>query len=112
MHFLAIVLQQLLAQRAFYQSLATNVYTPTMNHSQILMNDGPQGFRDNAHLGSTTSWPSGLTVASSWDPELAGAWGEAMGEEFRDKGSNVQLGPGLCVARVPRNGRNFECECK
>ena len=22
--------------------------------------------------------------------------------------ANVQLGPGLCVARVPRNGRNFE----
>ena len=72
------------------------------------MNDGPQGFRDNAHLGSTTSWPSGLTVATTWDPVLAGTWGEAMGEEFRDKGSNVQLGPGLCVARVPRNGRNFE----
>ena len=31
-----------------------------------------------------------------------------MGEEFFDKGSNVQLGPGMCVARVPRNGRNFE----
>ena len=31
-----------------------------------------------------------------------------MGEEFFAKGSNVQLGPGVCVARVPRNGRNFE----
>ena len=31
-----------------------------------------------------------------------------MGVEFHGKGSNVQLGPGLCVARVPRNGRNFE----
>ena len=36
------------------------------------------------------------------------AWGEAMGEEFFAKGSNVQLGPGVCVARVPKNGRNFE----
>ena len=24
------------------------------------------------------------------------------------KGANVQLGPGMCLARVPRNGRNFE----
>jgi hypothetical protein len=32
-----------------------------------------------------------------------------MGEEFAAKGSNVQLGPGLNVARVPNNGRNFEC---
>jgi beta-glucosidase-like glycosyl hydrolase len=31
-----------------------------------------------------------------------------MGDEFYRKGANVQLGPGLCLARVPRNGRNFE----
>jgi beta-glucosidase len=35
-------------------------------------------------------------------------WGVGMGKEFYDKGSNVLLGPGLCVARIPRNGRNFE----
>lgn len=35
-------------------------------------------------------------------------WGNAMGEEFRGKGANVQLGPGLCLARVPQCGRNFE----
>merc|ERR1719408_187451 len=35
-------------------------------------------------------------------------WGSGMGKEFFGKGSNVQLGPGLCVARIPRNGRNFE----
>ena len=23
-------------------------------------------------------------------------------------GANVQLGPGMCLARIPRNGRNFE----
>jgi len=31
-----------------------------------------------------------------------------MGREFRSKGANVQLGPGLNVARVPQCGRNFE----
>ena len=35
-------------------------------------------------------------------------WGEAMGGEFFGKGANVQLGPGVCVARVPKCGRNFE----
>jgi beta-glucosidase len=29
-------------------------------------------------------------------------------QEFWGKGANVQLGPGVNVARVPRNGRNFE----
>lgn len=74
----------------------------------IHMNDGPQGFRESIYPGTTTAWPSGLTVASSWDPEVMAAWGEGMGKEFFDKGANIQLGPGVCLARVPRNGRNFE----
>ena len=73
----------------------------------IVMNDGPQGFRMREG-GSSTSWPAGLTVGATWDKNLARAWGEAMGKEFYAKGANVQLGPGLCVARVPVNGRNFE----
>lgn len=31
-----------------------------------------------------------------------------MGTEFYNKGADVQLGPGVNVARVPVNGRNFE----
>ena len=81
---------------------------PRLNIPALKYNDGPQGFRDNAMLGSTTAWPSGLTVAASWDTETMRTWGEAMGKEFFDKGANVQLGPGVCVARIPRNGRNFE----
>ena len=33
------------------------------------LNDGPQGFRS----GGTTRWPSGLTVATTWDMEAMGA---------------------------------------
>ena len=53
-------------------------------------------------FGSTTAWPSGLTVAASWDTNTMRAWGESMGKEFFDKGANVQLGPGVCVARIPK----------
>lgn len=75
----------------------------------ILMNDGPQGFRaPEKYAGTTTAWPCGLAVAATWDAQLAYAWGAGMGEEFTAKGANVQLGPGLNVARVPVNGRNFE----
>ena len=35
------------------------------------LNDGPQGFRS----GGTTCWPSGLTVATTWDMEAMGACG-------------------------------------
>ena len=31
-----------------------------------------------------------------------------MGREFAGKGASVQLGPGLCLTRVPKGGRNFE----
>jgi beta-glucosidase len=72
----------------------------------LTMNDGPQGFRD-PH-GLSTQFPSGLAAAASWDVAAMRQWGAAMGQEFHAKGANVQLGPGLCVARVPNNGRLFE----
>lgn len=68
------------------------------------LNDGPQGFRE----GGSTCWPAAITVAATFDTPIAKQWGEGMGQEFYDKGANVQLGPGLCLARVPINGRNFE----
>lgn len=79
-----------------------------LNIPSLNLNDGPQGFRDDAHPGTTTSFPSALTIAATFDPNMALAWGAAMGEEFFNKGANVQLGPGMCLARVPVNGRNFE----
>jgi len=74
----------------------------------IRMNDGPQGFRDNVHPGSSTAWPCSLAIGATFDRAAASVWGAAMGDEFFRKGSNLQLGPGMCIARVPRNGRNFE----
>jgi len=58
--------------------------------------------------GTSTQFPSGLTVGATWDVDLAKRWGGAMGREFAGKGANVQLGPGMNVARVPQCGRNFE----
>lgn len=79
---------------------------PRVGIPPLLLNDGPQGFRGTA--GTSTQWPSGMTVGTSWDRELMHEWGVAMGQEFRGKGANVFLGPGVNVARVPRNGRTFE----
>lgn len=73
---------------------------------QQKFNDGPQGFRGAA--GTSTSWPGAMTVSAAFDDTLARRYGEVMGDEFYRKGSNVQLGPGVCLARVPTNGRNFE----
>ena len=57
----------------------------------IHMNDGPQGFRENIFPGTTTAWPSSLTIAASFDVDMAGKWGDGMGKEFFAKGANVQV---------------------
>ena len=56
----------------------------------------------------TMQWPSTLNMAASFDPELAGEWGYAMGDEFWSKGTNIQEGPGINIARIENNGRTFE----
>ncbi len=55
-----------------------------------------------------TAMPSALSLASTWDPQLAYQYGATIGDEAWRKGFNVLLGPGLDLARDPRNGRNFE----
>jgi beta-glucosidase len=55
-----------------------------------------------------TALPASLALAATFSPELAYRSGEMLGNEARAKGFNVLLGPGLNLARDPRNGRNFE----
>lgn len=49
-----------------------------------------------------------MTVAASFDVDLVKEYVGGITQEFLDKGSNVLLGPGMNLARVPVNGRNFE----
>jgi beta-glucosidase len=55
-----------------------------------------------------TALPSGLSLASTWDPEIARAGGAMIGSEARAKGFNVMLVGGVNLVRDPRAGRNFE----
>lgn len=55
-----------------------------------------------------TALPSGLALASSWDPELMRRGGAMIGSEARAKGFNVMLVGGVNLVRDPRAGRNFE----
>lgn len=82
------------------------VGVPRLGVPDLLMNDGPQGFRGPP--GTSTQWPSGLTLARSFDRDLFREMGEALGAEFYGKGANVAFGPGLNVARLANGGRSFE----
>ena len=55
-----------------------------------------------------TPLPSGLALASTWNPGLAYESGAMIGMEAWRKGFNVLLAGGANLARDPRNGRNFE----
>jgi beta-glucosidase len=72
----------------------------------LALSDGPLGVGNGAT--GVTQWPSATNQASTWDTELIGQWGEAMGREFRGKGRNVLLAPTVNIVRVPLWGRAFE----
>ncbi len=55
-----------------------------------------------------TALPSGVAMASTWNPELIRTGGAMIGSEARAKGFNVMLAGGINLMRDPRNGRTFE----
>jgi len=55
-----------------------------------------------------TALPSSLSLASSWDRDVARRGSALIAREARAKGFNVLLAGGVNLAREPRNGRNFE----
>jgi beta-glucosidase len=67
--------------------------------------DGPIGVRND---GPATTMAGGISLASTWDPELAQRVGEQIGRDARAKGKHFLLGPGVNIYRSPLNGRNFE----
>ncbi|MCP3016921.1 glycoside hydrolase family 3 C-terminal domain-containing protein [Nocardiopsis dassonvillei] len=83
----------------------------------LVLTDGPHGVRRQAgatdHLGlaeslPATCFPPAVGLAQSWDPDLVGRVGAALGAEAGALGVDVLLGPGINIKRDPRGGRNFE----
>lgn len=57
---------------------------------------------------NATSLASSLSLAASFNPQLAELTGKMVGSEAFAKGFNVQLAGGANLVREPRGGRNFE----
>jgi beta-glucosidase len=84
---------------------------------KMMLSDGPHGLRkqdlESDHLGINDSikavcFPSGATMAASFDKELIYQVGEALGEECQAENVAVILGPAVNIKRSPLCGRNFE----
>jgi beta-glucosidase len=85
----------------------------------IKIADGPMGVR--AWYGSSavtnaastpkvlsTSFPSGVAMAATWDIDLVQREGQAIAQEVKALGRDMILGPTVNINRVPLWGRNFE----
>jgi beta-glucosidase len=79
---------------------------PRLCIPDLALNDAGAGVGD-LEVG-TTAFPAGIDQAATWDPALQTQYGRTLGWEAWQKGVNVQLAPGVNIARVPMNGRNFE----
>lgn len=83
---------------------------PRLNIAPLKETDASLGVAYAAGLrkDNATALPSGLSMASSWNPQLIEQGGRMIGSEARAKGYNVMLAGGVNLMRDPRNGRNFE----
>jgi beta-glucosidase len=70
----------------------------------VRVTDGPHGIR----LTKATAFPSGVSMAASWNRSLIHKVGQALAEETRAAGFDIILGPCVNIARHPLAGRNFE----
>ncbi len=71
------------------------------------MSDGPGGVRTDGQ-DKSTYFPTGVSLASTWDPGLINQTGRAMGQEARFYHKDVLLGPAVNIDRTPLGGRSFE----
>jgi len=78
----------------------------------IVMTDGPHGVRATEQGGRmykpATSFPTGVSLAATWDPALIEKVGAALAEETHALGCDILLGPCVNIVRHPTAGRNFE----
>jgi beta-glucosidase len=78
---------------------------PAIGVPRFKMSDGTVGVRT---WGPSTAYPSGVSMAASWDPELTRKVGAGLGKDARAQDVHFLLGPGVNIARSPLDGRNFE----
>ena len=83
---------------------------PRLGIPSLKMTNGPAGACNGGtgHTGPATALPAPISLAASWDVNLAHEYGTIIGSEAKDLGNGLVFGPDINIARVPQNGRTFE----
>jgi beta-glucosidase len=116
-------IQSLIAQMTLEEKAAlctgaspwTSVPVERLGIPELIVSDGPHGVRRVPDINAiavkslpATCFPTASCLASTWDVDLIGKMGEALGEECIALNVDVLLGPGANMKRSPLGGRNFE----
>src|SRR5437868_5271132 len=80
---------------------------PRLGIPSFRFSDGPHGVRDEEGI-PTTYFPTGISMAATWNPSLIHDVGAAIGEEADGLGKSAMLGPAINIDRTPLGGRTFE----
>lgn len=74
----------------------------------VHLRDEFQEYKYEPALPKSTSFPSPILLASTWNKKLAKDYATAVGEECKAGAIPVLLGPGMNIYRQSQGGRNFE----
>jgi beta-glucosidase len=99
-------------------SMFTTPAIPRLGIPVRWLTDGPQGVREDVGpfdwrtAGHTddyaTYMPALCSLASTWNLDLATAFGNVLGQESRKRGKDIILGPIADITRTPLCGRVYE----
>lgn len=70
--------------------------------------DGPAAINNNFTAVGSIGFPIEVVVASTWNKELAQAWGECMGKISQEMGAEGWYAPGMNTHRTAFGARNYE----